>query len=291
MKKGRHPNATKLAPGSLAHLRAGHTLRSAKLSVFTYVFCVHKIMIQWFLCMNLGLHPKKGFSADSKQYASSARRVPLKQRYSANRFHYRTRIIQTIPLQPTMPLVTECTTDLIGMKPKRFVECKTLVLDLDKTLFSVDNVEDWQAKKCDVALRPHAHKFITLAKDLFEVIVWTRSTEYYAKKKCKWLGLHDVPLITGMQHCDKNGAKPLYKLNRDITQVLLFDDNPIHLIANPRSQLLITPWLPTLGKCTETDVELLDAIPILKEIAQAETVQSVLDIHLANMQSFRNSLY
>ena len=189
--------------------------------------------------------------------------------------------IKNIPLQPTLPLNYNHTADnLIGNQSCWWWGRKTIVLDLDETLFTVDKVKSWEDKSnCESfesALRPFHKPFIQACKKHFEVVVWTRSGNPYASKKCELLGLKDVPLITGWRDCDKNGAKPLYKLNRKASQMLLIDDDRDHLSANPRSQLLIPPWYGD-----ENDRELESLIPIINKIAKEPTVQDSLDIFLA----------
>ena len=189
--------------------------------------------------------------------------------------------IKNIPLQPTLPLNYNHTADnLIGNQPWRLWGRKTIVLDLDETLFTVDKVKSWEdnsnCESFESALRPFHKPFIQACKKQFEVVVWTRSDYMYAIKKCKWLGLNDVPLITGWEACDESGAKPLYKLNREASQILLVDDDDDHLSANPRSQLLIPPW-----NGDENDRELESLIPIINKIAKEPTVQDLLDICLA----------
>lgn len=90
-------------------------------------------------------------------------------------------------------------------------------------------------------------------------------------------------MITGWEDCDELGAKPLYKLNRVDSQMLLIDDDKVHLSANPRSQLLITPWTGEANDC-----ELKSLIPIITKIAKEPTVQHVLDIYLAHSYRYRS---
>ena len=193
--------------------------------------------------------------------------------------------IKRISLQPTLPFKYKETDDnLIGEQPWHLRGRKTIVLDLDETLFNVDNVKSWygdaQASVFDglfgSPLRPFHKPFIQACKKHFEVVVWTRSDYDYAIKKCEWLGLLGVPLITGWQDCDELGAKPLYKLNRKDSHILLIDDDTVHLSANPRSQLLIPPWDGNVNDC-----ELQGAIDIITKIAKEPTVQDSLDICLA----------
>lgn len=186
--------------------------------------------------------------------------------------------IKQIPLQPTRPshFHDQKTYKLIGDQPSHLRGRKTIVLDLDETLFGVDEVRSWNGDPNDSALRPFHKSFIKACKDNFEVVVWTRSGHSYAEKKCEWLGLDGLPMISGWGDCDQQGAKPLYKLHRVDSQMLLIDDNEVHLSANPRSQLLIPPWNGDVNDC-----ELESLVPIIIKIAKEPTVQHVLDICLA----------
>ena len=185
--------------------------------------------------------------------------------------------IKQISLQPTLESTSnKYAYNLICDQHRHLRGRKTIVLDLDETLFSVDEVRSWNGGPNDSALRPFHKSFIKACKDNFEVVVWTRSGHSYAEKKCEWLGLDGLPMISGWGDCDKIGAKPLYKLNREDSQILLIDDDKVHLTANPRSQLLIPPWYGDVN-----DRELLSAIHIINKIAKEPTVQESLDIYLA----------
>jgi len=190
--------------------------------------------------------------------------------------------IQKISLQPTRP-PSHLVAKILGNQPWHLWGRKTIVLDLDETLFDEYKVVDWASNSSvnDVALRPFHKPFISACKKHFEVVVWTRSSHTYAIKKCKWLGLDDVPLLSGWNDCDHLGAKPLYKLNREASKMLLVDDDKVHLSANPRSQLLISPWNGDIN-----DVELANAIPIITRIAGEPNVQHSLDICLAQSYNY-----
>ena len=198
--------------------------------------------------------------------------------------------IKNIPLQPTLPLNYNHTADnLIGNQPCWWWGRKTIVLDLDETLFTSRKIKSWvdmsNRESFESALRPFHIPFIQACKTQFEVVVWTRSAHVYASKKCELLGLKDVPLITGWEKCEKNGAKPLYKLNRKASQILLIDDDDIHLSANPRSQLLVPPW-----NGDENDRELESLVPIINKIAKEPTVQDSLDICLAQSYIYEKTM-
>ena len=188
--------------------------------------------------------------------------------------------IQKISLQPTRPS-SHLVAKILGNQPWYLWGRKTIVLDLDETLFTNKDV-DWDSNSSDnAALRPFHKPFISACKKHFEVVVWTRSSYGYAKKKCKLLNLDDVPLLSGWNDCDYLGAKPLYKLNREASKMLLVDDDKVHLSANPRSQLLISPWNGDIN-----DVELANAIPIITRIAGEPNVQHSLDICLAQSYNY-----
>jgi len=198
--------------------------------------------------------------------------------------------IKNIPLQPTLPLnYNHNAHNLIGNQPCRLWGRKTIVLDLDETLFTSTKIKSWgdtsNRESFESALRPFHIPFIHACKKHFEVVVWTRSDLGYASIKCELLRLNDVPLITGRNNCEQNGAKPLYKLNRKASQILLIDDDDIHLSANPRSHLLIPPW-----NGDENDRELESLIPIINKIAKEATVQDSLDICLAQSYIYEKTM-
>lgn len=220
-------------------------------------------------------------------HQSRVKYVPLKKftKYPCRYSSLDVEKIKKIALQPTKPLHLhkDSIDQLIDEQPLHLRGRKTIVLDLDETLFNVNRVRRWNDDLNESALRPFHKPFINTCKNNFEVVVWTRSSYPYAKLKCKWLGLDDVPMISGWKGCDELGAKPLYKLNRVDSQMLLIDDDKVHLLANPRSQLLITPWT---GKANDCELESL--IPIITKIAKAPTVQQVLDICLAHAYGYHS---
>jgi len=127
-------------------------------------------------------------------------------------------------------------------------------------------------------LRPFHKEFLDFVREKFEVFIWTRSEGYAARQKCAWLGidLATIPLVSGWDSMDEYYNKALYELWRQADQVVLIDDDKLHLFTNPRSQIVITAW-----RGDENDQELKHLIPVLQAIAEAKTVQEVLDLHLA----------
>ena len=162
---------------------------------------------------------------------------------------------------------------IIGPQPPMLEGRKTLVLDLDETMGTgYCDSENGFPKE---GRRPHYAAFLKCALNNFEVVVWTRSPSPYAEDKCKTLGLYDRlchPVITGWGDCDGSGAKDLVRLGRPMDQVILLDDNGCNTSIQPRCHAKIPEFM---GE--QYDVELKKAIPFLEAVANADTVQDVLD--------------
>lgn len=196
--------------------------------------------------------------------------------------------VQTLELQPTQNNADKETPALAPIS-ERPMGRKTAVLDFDETIFQIRvpgsmlNCND-TSSDASMHLRPFYKEFLELLLDRFELVVWTLSPKAASIQKCKWLGinLNEVPLLAGMDYCDECGNKPLYRLGREPNQVILIDDDKSHFRANPRSQLLVSAWRGDKG-----DEELMHALHVLEMIADADSVQDVLDVHIA--RSYRKN--
>lgn len=150
--------------------------------------------------------------------------------------------------------------------PKDF-QPMTLVIDLENTLVnsSWDRKHGWRTAK-----RPGAIKFIRELAQYYEIVLYTPSH----------LGLA-IPIIEALQmesgggimhmlfreHCYyKNGSymKDLSRLNRNISRVILIDDDEKAASLNPENLIKVKPYTDPTDRKDDTLERL---IPFLIEIA------------------------
>jgi len=162
---------------------------------------------------------------------------------------------------------------IIGPQPAKLKGRKTLVLDLNETLGHGYSHE--AAGFAERDRRPHYADFLNFALDNFEVVVWTRSSSPYGENKCKTLGFYRRlmhPVLTGWGQCVRGGTKDLVRLGRPMDQVILLDDDGAHTRIQPRCHAMIPAFYGD-----QDNIELKKAIPFLQAVADADTVQDVLD--------------
>lgn len=184
--------------------------------------------------------------------------------------------VKKLPLQPTKPTKSAAASHApLVAQPKEFKGRKTLILDLDETVYAPDYIGNPKA------LRPYHREFLDCACSLFEVIVWTRSSGHWPDVKVKALNFEPVHILRGWDDCDSKGRKELWKFQRDPSQIFLADDDLSHWSANPRSQLIVPMFDPGAKRGGDDDV-LLKLIPLLERIHKAATVQDVFDEYIAD---------
>ena len=161
---------------------------------------------------------------------------------------------------------------------------KTLVIDLDETL-----VHSYFAKeppyKPDISydieitgitihistlIRPGTYQFLEKLSNIYEIVIFTASLSQYA-----------IPLLNEIdknnyckyklfrEHCytfDNKGSpgyvKDLSKLNRDLNNVIIIDNNPDCYFLNKENGIPIKTWLND-----KNDKELLKLLPYLEFLA------------------------
>lgn len=164
-----------------------------------------------------------------------------------------------------------------------------LCLDIDETLvhasftpakpYNVKITIDVDGERGDifVAYRPHVHEFLSVVGSLFEIAIFTASQSCYANPLMDALDPDGVLGRNRMfrQHCTEvNGArvKDMSLLGRSLDRVCLLDNSPVAYLFQPRNSIPIVSWFDD-----PNDTELLKLLPMLRELAEAESVYDVLD--------------
>ena len=202
----------------------------------------------------------------------------------------------TSPFDPDMflPMLKPCPTPKQGKM--------TLVLDIDETLVHA-SLKQRETLKYDtvvtitsggasgniyVAHRPHLMTFLRAIQPLFEVVVFTASQSSYANQLLDAID-PDGSLITDRlyrEHCTEvNGArvKDLSLLGRPLERMAIIDNSPVAYLFQPRNAIPILSWFEE-----PNDTELLKLLPMLRHLAQANEVYSVLDMYNTHLQSREN---
>ena len=166
------------------------------------------------------------------------------------------------------------------LPPKTSKFHKTLVLDLDETLIhsyfdccsprppdlSYDIIIEKRKIHVNSIVRPGAGEFLENVSSIFEVVIFTASLSEYANplldfidknKKCKYrlYREHCCSLSNGFTN---SFTKDLKKLDRDMKNLIIIDNNPKSYILNKDNGVPIKTWVEDIN-----DRELLRLIPYL----------------------------
>jgi len=167
---------------------------------------------------------------------------------------------------------------------------KTLVLDLDETLLHSSfkpipnpdfivpvEIED-QVHKVYVLKRPGVDKFLEAMAHMFEVVVFTASLSKYADPVLDLLDIHKaVKYRLFREACSNykgNYVKDLNKLGRDLKSTVIVDNSPTSYLFHPENAIPCETWFDD-----ETDTELDDLTPILRDMTKCDNVRPFLDSH------------
>ena len=157
---------------------------------------------------------------------------------------------------------------------------KTLVLDLDETLIhsyfdqkpprkpdiSFDIFIDKKKIHVNSILRPGVHEFLDNLENLYEIIIFTASLSQYANPVLDFIdkkGICKFRLFREHCCCFTNGfsnsfIKDLKKLDRDMKNLIIIDNNPKSFMLNKENGIPIKTWVEDLN-----DKELFKLIPYL----------------------------
>ncbi len=169
-----------------------------------------------------------------------------------------------------------------------FKNKKTLFLDLDETLVhssfkSFNNKEEiifdmlFEEKKhtIHVLKRPFVDEFLNQMSNLFEIVIFTASISDYANPLLNKLDINNkISFRLFREHCTPSGnffIKDLRKVNRNLKDVILIDNNPISYLYNKDNGIPILTW-----HSIKSDNELIKLIPLLEYLSQCDDVRNVI---------------
>ena len=162
---------------------------------------------------------------------------------------------------------------------------KTLVLDLDETLIhsnffninskcdiSLDLNIDNKKMKVNVLIRPGVEEFLDKMSNLFEIVIFTASLPQYATPLIDQLDKKKIcNFRLFREHCSfmNNGfIKDLKKLNREMNDIIIVDNNPNSYNLNIDNGFPIKTWLDDVN-----DRELIKIIPYLEFLSNVNDVR------------------
>ncbi|KAK9765150.1 hypothetical protein K7432_006746 [Basidiobolus ranarum] len=178
--------------------------------------------------------------------------------------------------------------DLLPPLALKDVGKKCLVLDLDETLvhssfkpvaeadFIIPVEIEGQSHSVYVIKRPGVDEFMRKVGELYEVVVFTASVAKYADPVLDKLDIHEVVTHRLFREACYNHrgnyVKNLSQLGRDLRQVIIIDNSPTSYIFHPANAVPITSWFDD-----PHDTELIDLVPFLEDLKDADNVPLILD--------------
>lgn len=164
---------------------------------------------------------------------------------------------------------------------------KCLIVDLDETLVhssfkpvknadfvipvEIDNV----VHQVYVLKRPHTDHFLERIGALFECILFTASLAKYADPVADLLDKRRIFRTRLFREAcvfyEGNYVKDLERLGRDLRKVIIIDNSPASYAFHPDNAVAVRTWFDD-----PNDTELLDLLPMLEELSQADDIYSVL---------------
>ena len=166
------------------------------------------------------------------------------------------------------------------LPPKTSPFHKTLVLDLDETLIhsyfdcssprpadlSYDIIIEKKKIHVNSMIRPGAREFLENVSTIFEIVIFTASLSEYANplldfidknKKCKFR-LYREHCCSFNNGFTNSFTKDLKKLDRDMKNLIIIDNNPKSYMLNKENGVPIKTWVEDIN-----DRELYKLIPYL----------------------------
>ena len=187
---------------------------------------------------------------------------------------------------------------LLPPKQKKFIDKKTLLLDLDETLVHsgfkqfnpnipsdlIMNIElENQKREIHVLIRPGVKEFLERISKRFEIVIFTASLSKYASPLIDILDNKNLcSYRLFREHCTFiNGAfiKDLKRLDRNLKDVILLDNSPIAYMLHPENGFPIKTWYDD-----KSDRELYNLAPIIEFLSYVDDVRKYIPKLVENNQ-------
>ncbi|KAL0230548.1 hypothetical protein PCE1_004107 [Barthelona sp. PCE] len=175
---------------------------------------------------------------------------------------------------------------LLPPQSEKYVNKKTLVLDLDETLihstfmptpntrsdYALPVVIDGTTFMAYVGKRPYVDEFIMKVTEMFEVVIFTASISKYADPLIDLIDYNEkIPFRLFRDSCsfiNSNYVKDLSLLGRKLKNVIILDNSSVSYMLHRSNAIGIDTWKTDMSDC-----ELLNIIPVLEKLSTCEDVR------------------
>lgn len=193
-------------------------------------------------------------------------------------------LTRPISLTPSNRIIRTGAKALLPPKSQKYINKKTLILDLDETLVHSSFMPfersdlilrvdfDEAIYSIFVLIRPEVEVFLKEISEYFEIVIFTASLSKYASPlidKLDKKGVCEFKLFR--EHCSFiNGlyVKDLRKMNRELKDLIIVDNSPISYAFSMENGLPIKSWFSD-----KKDRELMKLLPILKFLSKVNDVR------------------
>lgn len=147
-----------------------------------------------------------------------------------------------------------------------------IVFDLNETLIHLSKKETKNSQRIDinkiainVQIRTGAVDLLSELKELYDLYIFTAAKKEYADPIINIIAPY-IPKKNrlyreSIKYIDKNPIKDLKLIKKNISKVLLIDNNPMNAIMHPKNVVGVKEFWG------ESDSVLVDILPVLKSIA------------------------
>lgn len=197
--------------------------------------------------------------------------------------------LDLITLQPGQSCAS--TGFLLEKAPLSLSDRKCLVLDLDETLvhssfkyvrqadFVIPVEIEGQVHNVYVIKRPGVDEFLQSVAQWYEVVVFTASVSRYGDPLLDILdkdnNVHSRLFRDSCYNYQGNYIKNLSQMGRDLKNLIIIDNSPASYIFHPQHAVPISSWFSDTHDC-----ELLDILPLLKDLSGIDDIRMSLDINI-----------
>jgi Dullard-like phosphatase family protein len=146
------------------------------------------------------------------------------------------------------------------------VPLRTLIIELDALVHSSYNRQfGWR-----VAKRPGADAFLAYMSTFYEIVVFTSGLNSYADPILNQLDPNKYYIAYRLYRAETKyeggvHVKDMAHLNRDLSRVILIDDDAKHFKHQPENAILVPKWSDD-----PTDTALLDLVPFLEGLVHGD---------------------
>lgn len=193
-------------------------------------------------------------------------------------------LTRPISLTPSNRIPRAGTKTLLPPKSQKYINKKTLILDLDETLVHSSFMPferndlilrvdfDDAIYSIFVLIRPEVEIFLKEISKYFEIVIFTASLSKYASPLIDKIDKDRVcEFKLFREHCSFiNGlyVKDLRKMNRELKDLIIIDNSPISFAFSMENGLSIKSWFND-----RNDRELMKLLPILKFLSKVNDVR------------------